>query len=470
MRSLPQSALVAFAITAVLFVALKLLLPAEVWFTVFLYERSPTQWLAIAMFLFGLDQLFARLRVARAETAKLARARWPESLDNDTPAAATPAAWVDRRLALLSEVARHHSVAYAGNAAKELAEEDQRRFGENYVLTTDVVQLLPLVGFFGTVWGLSQGLYNNFVLQGEDSTSSFANAIGTAFDTTLLALFLTIVLSILQSVIRRSEQGVLERLDAVIEGGLVKLETTGGKVIPRSDDPRIWWHELGLDPAELVGFFREKLGVIAGQLQGVSCTNEQVLTTLQQLDVTLAATKDAAQPAPDPTPQLTAAVEALQALREVQQEAVSAQQRVAELQQESNTGQARFLEMQEEFAAVLKRVDELLSAQMPSALSVLGRVDEGVRDQASDAAVQARQLLEQIAALETKLGALQADSDAARSGLTKAVEAGSARTAESLASLREQLAAQQSDTRELLTRPKSFTVTETPPADDAGSR
>lgn len=436
MRSLSQSALVAFALTAILFVALKLLLPSDAWFTVFLFERSPTQWLAIAMFVFGLDQVLARLRVARREAGKLAQVRWPDLTETDAPASApTPTTgWVDPRLAQLSEVARHHSAAFTSNAAKELAEEDQRKFGESYVLTTDVVQLLPLVGFFGTVWGLSQGLYNNFVLQGEDSTSSFANAIGTAFDTTLLALFLTIVLSILQSVIRRSEQAVLERLDGVVASGLGQLELSGGKVIPRSDDPRIWWHELGLDPAELIGFFRDKLGTMAGQLQGLAATNEKVLTTLQQLDDTLAATREAARPAPDPTPQLTATVEALAALRATQQETLAAQQRLVELQQESHAGRTRSEQLQQDLATVLTRVDELLAEQMPVAVTALNRLDEGVRDQASDAAAQARQLLEQ------------------------------------LAELREQLATHRADTRELLTRPKSFTVTETPPADDAGSR
>jgi biopolymer transport protein ExbB/TolQ len=434
MRSLPQSALVAFALTAILFVVLKLLLPADIWFTVFLFERSPTQWLAIAMFVFGLDQVIARLRVARQETDKLARVKWPDLAGSPAPApaAAPTAGWVEPRLAQLSEVARHHSAAFTSNAAKELAEEDQRRFGENYVLTTDVVQLLPLVGFFGTVWGLSQGLYNNFVLQGEDSTSSFANAIGTAFDTTLLALFLTIVLSILQSVIRRSEQGVLERLDAVVASGLGQLELSGGKVVPRSDDPRIWWHELGLDPAELIGFFRDKLGTIAGQLQDGATTNDRMLAALQQLDATLAATRDAASPAPDLTPQLTATVEALQALREVQQETATAQRRVVELQKESNDGQAQSLQLQQETAAVLGRLDELLAEQIPPALAALGRVDEGVRDQASDAAAHARQLLEQIAALQEQLTTHQAESRARDS------------------------------------RPKSFVVTETPPADDAG--
>ena len=470
MRQISHSALVAFALTVFLFVALRLVLPTDAWFTVFLYERSPTQWLATAMFLFGLDQLFARFRMARGEARKLAAVRWPESLKDDSPAPVAPLAWVDRRLALISEIARHHSPAFTKNAAKELSDEDGRSFNENYVLTTDVVQLLPLVGFFGTVWGLSQGLYNNFVLQGEDSTSSFANAIGTAFDTTLLALFLTILLSILQSVIRRSEQGVLERLDQVIEKGLVSLETTGGKVLPASNDPRIWWHELGLDPAELIGFFREKLGTIAEQLNRVSATNEHVLGTLKQLDATLTASQDAAQPAVDLVPQLTATATALQALQQVQQEAVTAQNQVVEMQKETNAGQAESMQVQREVAAAMARVDQLLTEQVPTALSVLGRLDEGVRDQASDAAVQARNLLEQIVALETKLAAMQADSATARSGLTDAVTKGATDTAAALESLRAQLDSQHASTRELLGRPKIFTVTETPASGDADSR
>ena len=376
---------------------------------------------------------------------------------------------MDRRLALLSEIARHHSPAFTKNAAKELADEDGRSFNENYVLITDVVQLLPLVGFFGTVWGLSQGLYNNFVLQGEDSTSSFANAIGTAFDTTLLALFLTILLSILMSVIRRSEQAVLERLEHVVEKGLMQLETTGGKVLPASNDPRIWLHELGLDPAELIGFFREKLGVIAGQSQHVSATHDHVLATLNQLDATLAASHEATRSAPDLVPHLTAMAEALKALQRAQQETTTAQHQAVAMQKVSNDGQAQFMQMQREIATALTRVDQLLAEQMPTALATLGRLDDGIRDQASDAAVQARHLLEQIAALETKLVARQAEATTARSGLTDAVQTGTERTTAALDALRQQLDTHHARTREMLSRPKSFTVTATPSADDAGS-
>ncbi len=470
MRPLSHSALVAFALTVFLFVTLRLLLSADAWFTVFLYDRSPTQWLATAMFLFGLDQLFTRFRVARRETRKLAQVRWPESPATDDATPVAPRAWVDRRLALVADIARHHSPAFTKNAAKELAEEDGQSFNENYVLITDVVQLLPLVGFFGTVWGLSQGLYNNFVLQGEDSTSSFANAIGTAFDTTLLALFLTILLSILQSVIRRYEQAVLERLDQVIEKGLGRLETTGDKVLPVSNDPRIWLHELGLDPAELIGFFREKFGAMAGHLHRVSSTNEHVLATLKQLDATLVASHDVARQTPDLAPQLTAMVGALTALQNNQQDAVSMNHQAVAMQKESIEAQAQAMTVRREIAATLARVDQLLADQMPSMRSTLGRLDEGIRDQASDAAVQAQNLLEQITTMENKLATLQSDATTARSGLTDAVQTGAERTASALESLRQQLDTHHATTREMLGRPKSFTVIETPPADDAGPR
>lgn len=441
MRQLSHSALVAFALTLVLYTALRLLLPDGAWFTVFLFERSPTQWLAIALFFFGLDQVFARHRVARRETRKLAQVRWPESMEVAAANPVAPVAWVDRRVALISEIARHHSPAFTQNAAKELADEDGRSFNENYVLTTDVVQLLPLVGFFGTVWGLSQGLYNNFVLQGEDSTSSFANAIGTAFDTTLLALFLTILLSMLQSVIRRSEQSVLERLDQIIEKGLVQLETTGGKVLPAANDPRIWLHELGLDPAELIGFFREKLGVIAGQLQTASTTNDQVAATLKHLDATLSASQETGPPAPDLTPHLTAIAEALNTLQKAQQELVTMQKTASDEQVQST-------QIQRKMAATLAEVDQLLGEHIPTALGTLDRLDEGIRDHASDAATQAQNLLKQTASLEAE----------------------AERTATALETLRQQLETQYASTREMMTRPKSFTVTETPPSGDAGSR
>lgn len=496
MRPLSKSVIVALIATAALYATLLLVLPSSAWFKVFLFERSFTQWVALGMFVFGLDQLTYRWRVARTETHLLARTVWPPATPETSPPPGQ--GWVGPRLATLGEVVRHHSPAFTKNTAKSLAEEDARTLNEAYSLSSDVVGLLPLVGFFGTVLGLSQGLYNNFVLQGEDSTSSFANAIGTAFDTTLLALFLTILLSVLQSLIRRTEQSVLERLERFVEQQLVHLELTGSPVVPASNDPRIWLHELGIHPAELIGFLRDKLGHMASHLDTVASSQDRLLTTLHLLET--AAREARVQPAPDPSPQLEAMAEILRDIR----------QRLAS-----------DAPVRADVSAALDRVESLLQAQLPPYRQLLQDLHESTQAGAQSSSLQAAEQQQKLTQLAHQLAeqhtAIQAAAQSATQTLAAVVKDGTAQTVAALASQRTEnadlhvhavnqlnqaltahhteqqaatrdlaaavrdaasqtaagLSAQQAEnsrqhhtTQELLRRPKTFSVTEQPAADD----
>ncbi len=84
-----------------------------------------------------------------------------------------------------------------------------------YRVPTDVTQLLPLIGFFGTVFGLSLGLYGSFLVQGDPTTRGFASAIAIAFDNTLLGLALTIILFSMTSVVRKADETIGLRLEAI---------------------------------------------------------------------------------------------------------------------------------------------------------------------------------------------------------------------------------------------------------------
>ncbi|MCC5023939.1 MAG: MotA/TolQ/ExbB proton channel family protein [Candidatus Synoicihabitans palmerolidicus] len=161
MRNLLKSALVALVATVLLWLLLRFSVSTDAWFHAFLFERSPVQWLSIAMFIFGADILVAKARRLAAEQRFLVGAQWQTYPD-------TPTNVVHRRISTISEMAQHHSPSFTQDAAKDLAAEDNQAVNESFVLPADVIGILPLVGFFGTVWGLSQGLYNNFVLQGED--------------------------------------------------------------------------------------------------------------------------------------------------------------------------------------------------------------------------------------------------------------------------------------------------------------
>ena len=415
MRSLLSSAVVALGLTTALLLILNFTLPAESWFRAFLFERSAVQWLAVAMFFFGAELFVRKGRRIALEQTHLAAAEW-----KIYPSDATST--VHRRISAVAKLAAHHSPSYCRDAARELADEDTQTLNESYVLPADVIGLLPLVGFFGTVWGLSKGLYNNFVLQGEDSTDSFANAIGTAFDTTLLALFLTITLSIAQSLLRRSEQSLLERLDRFIEDQLLNLDATGTSPVPASNQPRVWLDEIGVDPAELIGYVRNRLGSMATDLGALSATNQSLTAAITELNATTATAAAAAadRPAPPAPPD---PIPSLQALAAPVNDA---------------TAQAR---------------------QHQASLST-----EAAKQLAALTAIAA-----QLEATQARVVAAQADLRTTLSSTGEAITAelrtSSREQQSSLAAWQKDSAAQHQRTRDLINRPKSFTVTEAPDRD-----
>ncbi|MCF3650772.1 MotA/TolQ/ExbB proton channel family protein [Synoicihabitans lomoniglobus] len=446
MRNLIKSALVASVATIALWVVLRFTLSSEAWFHAFLFERSPVQWLSIAMFIFGADVLIAKARRLAAEQRHLTHAQWQTH-----DAAATADSVVRRRVSAMAELAQHHSPSFCQDTAKDLSEEDMRAVNESFVLPADVIGTLPLVGFFGTVWGLSKGLYNNFVLQGEDSTNSFANAIGTAFDTTLLALFLTIALTIAQSLLRRAEIALLERLDHFVEDHLLKLDATGTSPIPSSNDPRVWLDEFGIDPAELIGYLRGKLGSMATDLNVLSATNEKLTAALESFNATPPA-------APDPGPQLEALATALR--DSSAQAATAAREQLAKLDQ-LDTLTASSSAAATTLTAVL--------AQLEKARGDAATAESALQQAVTASGEQvAAQIGEASSSQLTTLDALK-QLAAAQQSTIDALEQHAAAHGRALSDLQATGDAAHQRTQELVQRPKTFTVTAAPERADEPS-
>ena len=461
MRFLIKSTLVALVATLVLYGLLRAVIPTDAWLHAFLFDRSPVQWLSILMACFGLHVLSEKTRSLAKQQRHLRSAEWKSYATGDS-GAARALGYVRHRISTIFTISATHSPSFSKDAAKDLADEDNQVLNESYMLPGEVVQILPLVGFFGTVWGLSKGLYNNFVLQGEDSTNSFANAIGTAFDTTLLALFLTIALSIAQSILRRSEQGMLEKLDRFIESNLLKIDATGSSPLPTSNDPRVWLDEFGIDPSELIGFLRKKLSVMAENLHGLTTTNATLLASLQEL--TEATRANAPQPSPDPTPQL---------------------EELAALLTRLNSAQADAGGKQQEAAQAISQLESVVKAGQATAeqnatqqVSALNNLSSQHQASATAAAEQAARRLETLNQIVSQLQAAQTQAESAHSELRQTLQDGSEalsaevlnaarQSAEGLTDLKQLTSAQHKQTQELLKRPKSFTVTEAPSAGDA---
>lgn len=91
-------------------------------------------------------------------------------------------------------------------------------------------QILPLLGFLGTVIGLSAGMVEFGGFSGgetsvdglRDQLKGFSNELGNAFDTTLLALSYMVILILLGSLVNRREESLLGRIENALRDKVVR--------------------------------------------------------------------------------------------------------------------------------------------------------------------------------------------------------------------------------------------------------
>ncbi len=111
---------------------------------------------------------------------------------------------------------------------------DQEHMAGRFTLTRYILYLLPVIGFIGTVEGISKALMNiSRVLPLVKDLDAFLNnltgvtsALQIAFDSTLLALFLSAALMLVQTLVFRKSEALLARVDGwVVEHVLPGVST-----------------------------------------------------------------------------------------------------------------------------------------------------------------------------------------------------------------------------------------------------
>jgi biopolymer transport protein ExbB/TolQ len=98
---------------------------------------------------------------------------------------------------------------------------DQEQAAGRFTLTRYILYLLPVIGFIGTVEGISKALMNiSRVLPMVKNLDGFmsnltsvTSALQIAFDSTLLALFLSAALMFVQTLVFRRSEDLLARID-----------------------------------------------------------------------------------------------------------------------------------------------------------------------------------------------------------------------------------------------------------------
>jgi biopolymer transport protein ExbB/TolQ len=122
---------------------------------------------------------------------------------------------------------------------EDLSRRDHEQVERGHLFLVVLRELLPIVGFLGTVVGLSMGMMRfpemvkNLaeVESLKKALQGFAANLSVAFNTTLLALAYTVVVVILVSFLRHREESYISQIDSIARELLAKLRRTGTAIM-----------------------------------------------------------------------------------------------------------------------------------------------------------------------------------------------------------------------------------------------
>lgn len=126
--------------------------------------------------------------------------------------------WVVRRTAaILDFVCSRRNAAEQDDEMRCLGDTDAMALDGSYALVRFLIWSLPILGFLGTVLGIAEAVTNVTPEKLDKSISSVTGGLALAFDTTGLALGLTLSVMFLSFLTERREQSVLEEVDRFSE-------------------------------------------------------------------------------------------------------------------------------------------------------------------------------------------------------------------------------------------------------------
>jgi biopolymer transport protein ExbB/TolQ len=124
------------------------------------------------------------------------------------------AGYLTRRLrTVLAIVVRKDSADTLDEEIKYAADIDAAQAAQSYGLIKIIIWAIPILGFLGTVIGITIAIANLRPEQLEQSLPEVTGGLGVAFDTTALALGLSMVLMFVQYVVDKYEQRLLAAVD-----------------------------------------------------------------------------------------------------------------------------------------------------------------------------------------------------------------------------------------------------------------
>ena len=207
------------------------------------HQRGPTQVITLVMGGMLLAYLINKWRkLNREQKAYLAfDLQIPQlirggDLDSITSQAERSKALVGKRLLRLLGVWDSTGSSFQlERAADSDVELYELSMTSSFSLPKVLLWAIPLMGFIGTVIGMSQAVGSfDAVLSNADNVDGLKNGLvkvtgglGTAFDTTYLALVISVILAFPLNVLERNEDRLLSQIDGVVREAVMALSPLG---------------------------------------------------------------------------------------------------------------------------------------------------------------------------------------------------------------------------------------------------
>lgn len=204
----------------------------------FLLERGVTQPITLAIAITVVDYCLRRLIVCRRERRQVGRDWVPRGLVDLRPADSdvrTMLILLGQRRSLIANrlcrLLRCFQDSRSRGATRELHQDDialtQADIEDGYGVTRTMIWVLPMLGFLGTVLGISVSIggFSGLLANVEDlekvksSLTAVTGGLSTAFDTTLLGIVTAVLCMVLMSISERSEYQLAGEIETALNDG-----------------------------------------------------------------------------------------------------------------------------------------------------------------------------------------------------------------------------------------------------------
>ena len=147
----------------------------------------------------------------RHDAGRVARA-WLQAIE-DLPLAARRSRLVGRLSELLSRQMGRVSTRHLADDIREISARESDTAHDSLQLIRIIVWAIPMLGFLGTVVGITQTLGDLDFTNGDAAIENLKTGLYVAFDTTAIGLVLSVLAIFLQFPVERAEQNLLGEID-----------------------------------------------------------------------------------------------------------------------------------------------------------------------------------------------------------------------------------------------------------------